>query len=65
MFVLYPFHTQTGEDIQFMDYFRQLPGPTQRVIIGILLLVVIAAIVVLRDMIMTEEETKQTVDVNY
>jgi hypothetical protein len=65
MFVLYPFHTQTGEDIQFMDHFRQLPGPTQRVIIGILLLVVIAAIVVLRDMIMTEEETKQTVDVNY
>ena len=60
MFVLNPFHTQTGEDVQFMDHFRQLSGPTQRVIIGVLLLLVIAAIVVLRDMIMTEEKTKQT-----
>ncbi|MGD2049427.1 MAG: hypothetical protein PVH03_08030 [Chloroflexota bacterium] len=60
MFVLNPFHAQTGEDVQFMDHFRQLSPPMQRVIIGLLLLVVIAAIVILRDMIMTEEKTKQT-----
>lgn len=60
MFILSPFHTQTGEDVQFMDHFRQLSVPAQRVIIGILLLLVIAAIVVLRDMITTEEKTEQT-----
>lgn len=60
MFVLNPFRAQTDEDVQFMDHFRQLPSSTQRVIIGILLLLVIATIVVLRDMIMTEEKTKQT-----
>ena len=59
MFVLYPFRAQTGEDVQFMDYFRQLPSTTQRVIIGVLLILVIAVIVILRDMIMTEEKTKQ------
>lgn len=57
MFVLSPFHTQTGDDVQFMDSFRQLPGPTQRIIIGILLMLVIATIVILRDMITAEEET--------
>lgn len=59
MFVLSPFLAQTDDDVQFMDYFRQLPGTTQRIIIGILLLLVIATIVILRDMIMTEEETQQ------
>ena len=55
--VLNPFRAQTGKDVQFMDRFRQLPSATQRIIIGILLLLVIAIIVILRDMIMTEEET--------
>ena len=59
MFVLNSFRAQTGEDVQFMDHFRQLPSTTQRVIIGVLLILVIAVIVILRDMIMTEEKTKQ------
>ena len=53
-----PFYAETEVDAQFMDNFRQLPSTVQRIIIGVILIVVIATIVVLRDMIKTEETTR-------
>ena len=59
MFVPNPFYAQHDDAPQFMDHFQELPTSAQRVIIAVILVTVIAAIVVLRDMISTEEVTRQ------
>ncbi len=41
-----------------MDQFGKMPANIQRVIIGVIFLVIIVGIVILKDMIATEEETK-------
>ena len=53
-----PFYAETEDNPQFMDNFRQLPSTVQRIIIGVVLIIVIATIIVLRDMIKTEETTR-------
>lgn len=47
------------EDTQFMDHYSQLSGPAQQLVIAILFLAILAAIVILRDMLKTTEESQQ------
>ena len=50
--------TNESSSTQFMDQFGKMPANIQRVIIGVIFLVIIVGIVILKDMIATEEETK-------
>lgn len=45
------------EDTQFMDHYREMSGPGQQLVIAILFLVILAGIVILRDMLKTAEES--------
>jgi len=58
MHVLTPFSAESDDTTQFMDSFRQLPSTVQRVIIAIILVVILVAVVLLRDMVKTEESTR-------
>jgi hypothetical protein len=54
--------TNETSSTQFMDRFSKMPANIQRVIIGVVFLVIIVGIVILKDMIATEEETKLSED---
>jgi hypothetical protein len=54
---------QSGERVgldetQFMDRFQQLPSNVQRVIIGLIFLTLLVGLVLMKDMIKTEEDKR-------
>ena len=54
---------QSGEGVgldatQFMDRFQQLPSNVQRVIIGLIFLILLVGLVLMKDMIKTEEDKR-------
>ena len=51
-----PFSAELGEP-QFMDHYGEASNTEQRIIIAIVFLVILALIVVLRDMVRTEEQS--------
>lgn len=47
------------EETQFMNTYGQMSGPVQQLIIAIVFLAILAAIVILRDMLKTTEERQR------
>lgn len=52
-----PFST-SHEETQFMDHYSEMTGQAQYIIIAILFLVILAGIVILRDMLKTAGESQ-------
>lgn len=53
-----PFSAELGEP-QFMDHYSEVSDTGQRIIIAVVFLLVLALIVVLRDMLKTEAQTHE------